>query len=108
MTQAPGIERYRLLVATALAAALFSLSSSPAFADKNDKHQRNQQRNDQHHYQNNQSARGWHGEREVYSYQPTYRRPYAYAQPVYVPSPIYYEPRQSVGVSLFFPLEFRR
>lgn len=103
MTQAPGLRGRKALIAGAIAAALLSFASAPAFADK---HQ--QQRQDPHRYQNNQSTRGWHGEREVYSYQPDYRRPYRYAQPVYVPQPIYYEPRQSVGVSLFFPLEFRR
>lgn len=35
-------------------------------------------------------------------------RPYHYAQPVYVPPPVYYEPQQSPGISLFFPLDLRR
>lgn len=39
---------------------------------------------------------------------PEYRRPYVYAQPVYIPPPMYYEPRQSPGISLFFPLDLRQ
>ena len=33
---------------------------------------------------------------------------YHYAQPVYVPPPVYYEPQQSPGISLFLPLDIRR
>jgi hypothetical protein len=43
-----------------------------------------------------------------HQYRHVYRRPYVYAQPVYVPPPMYYEPRQSPGISLFFPLDLRQ
>ncbi len=33
--------------------------------------------------------------------------PYMYAQPVYVPPPVYYPPMPSPGISLFFPIEMR-
>ena len=85
----------KFVIALALASATVGLSISPAFAD-NDDHGRNgrDHRRDDH-------RRGeW--------YHPEYRHPYVYAQPVYVPPPVYYAPRQSPGISLFFPLDFRR
>jgi hypothetical protein len=33
--------------------------------------------------------------------------PYGYAQPVYVPPPVYYPPQPSPGISLFVPLNLR-
>jgi hypothetical protein len=36
-----------------------------------------------------------------------YQDPYRYSQPVYAPPPVYYEPRPSPGISLFFPLDIR-
>ena len=73
---------------------------------------------------------GWHGDRDDWrggrggygygngfrgnwnggygGYPQGYPQPYGYAQPVYVPPPVYYPPQQSPGVSLFFPLNFRR
>jgi hypothetical protein len=55
------------------------------------------------------SQRDWrsNGERD-HQYRQVYRRPYVYAQPVFIPPPVYYEPRQSPGVSLFFPLDLRQ
>ncbi|MBI2801070.1 MAG: hypothetical protein HYX63_12475 [Gammaproteobacteria bacterium] len=50
----------------------------------------------------------WRGDREGYGYRSEYRQPYHYSQPVYVPPPMHYEPRQSPGISLFFPLDLRR
>lgn len=111
MIQLPGLQLSRLgaiarkaAIAITLVSALGSLSITPALADNRDKHYQNKH----HGNQGNQGRRGWHGEREVYNYRPVYRHPYSYAQPVYVPPPVYYEPRQSPGVSLFFPLDFRR
>ena len=37
-----------------------------------------------------------------------YRDGYGYAQPVYAPAPVYYEPPPSPGISLFFPIDIRR
>jgi hypothetical protein len=111
MTLSPGHQRSAIgsiarnaALAITLVTALGSFSITPAFADNRDKHYQNKQ----HSNQANQGRRGWHGEREAYTYRPNYRHQYSYAQPVYVPPPIYYEPRQSPGVSLFFPLDFRR
>lgn len=33
--------------------------------------------------------------------------PYMYAQPVYVPPPVYYPPMPTPGINLFFPIELR-
>jgi hypothetical protein len=47
--------------------------------------------------------RGEHRGREDYR-----SRAYSYAQPVYVPRPVYREPRPSPGISIFLPLDLRR
>jgi len=86
----------RVVMALAFASLISGLSISPAFADKNDGHGQGAR-----HV--NQGQRASHGYNR-----PEYRRPYNYAQPVYVPQPVYYEPQQSPGISLFFPLDFRR
>jgi hypothetical protein len=95
----------KIAVALALASLISSMSISPVYAAKDDGHKRAAQR-------------GAHGQRDHHEvrerneyrpqYRPQYRRPYNYAQPVYVPPPVYYEPRQSPGISLFFPLDLRR
>lgn len=51
--------------------------------------------------------RGWHGDRGDHRGDRG-RRDYRYERPVYVPPPVYYEPRQSPGISFFFPLDLRR
>lgn len=51
--------------------------------------------------------REWRGQDRNYGYRPVYPQPYLYSQPVYVPPPVYYAPRQSPGISLFFPLDLR-
>lgn len=53
------------------------------------------------------NQRRWHGDRKGYSYRPQYRGAYTYAEPVYLPPPVYYQPRRSPGISLFFPLDLR-
>ncbi len=83
----------------ALTAMIGVLSVSPAFADDGHDQRGNHGRRD-HYGDRNQHDR--HGDRRDYEY-----RRYNYAQPVYAP-PVYYEPRQSSGISLFFPLDFRR
>jgi hypothetical protein len=47
------------------------------------------------------------GYRELRTDRPAYVHPYAYARPVYPPTPVYVEPYQSPGISFFFPLEIR-
>ena len=50
---------------------------------------------------------GRQGGRDHRGSRPEYSAPYSYAQPVYVPPPVYYEPQRSAGISLFFPLDLR-
>lgn len=92
----------KLVTALVFASLISSLSISPALAARDDGHGQNS-RNDRH------GQRMSHGDRRGHGYRPEYRQPYTYAQPVYVPPPVYYEePRQSPGISIFFPLDIRR
>lgn len=84
----------------ALTSIIGSLSISPAFADDGHDHHDN---HGHHGHRGDRGEHDWHGDRRDYEY-----RRYNYEQPVYVPAPVYYEPRQSSGISLFFPLDFRR
>jgi hypothetical protein len=101
----------KVVMALALASALSGLSMSSALADENDDYGRGDRQGD--HSQRgarhgDHGQRGeWRGNREGYGYRSDYRQPYIYAQPVYVPPAVYYEPRQSPGISLFFPLDLR-
>ena len=72
-----------------MALVIGGLSIAPALArdDRDRDHRR-----DRHEWRDEHHDRDW--------------RPYRYAQPVYVPPPVY-EPRQSPGISLFFPLDLR-
>jgi hypothetical protein len=96
-----------LLKTFALASLASSLIISPAFAEKDNGHGRDDQHgnNGQRHSDQAQRHDQRHDDR---GQRPEYRRPYNYEQPVYVPPPVYYEPRQSPGIRLFFPLELRR
>ncbi len=85
----------------ALASMIGSLSISPAFAAHDGQGQRDRQ--DNHGQRGDRGHRDRHGDRRDYEY-----RRYGYAQPVYAPPPVYYEPQPSSGISLFFPLDFRR
>ena len=88
-------------MALAMASVISGLSISPAFADKNDGHDKG----DQH---GNRGHAGQRSDHDGNGHRPDHRRPNGYAQPVYVPPPVYYEPQQSPGISLFFPLDLRR
>lgn len=100
----------KAVIALAFASLISGLSISPAFADKHDGHDNGNRHGNKH------GQREWRGDRDGYRdgyrggyyYRPEYRQPYIYAQPVYVPPPVYYEPQQSPGISLFFPLDLRR
>jgi hypothetical protein len=88
-------------MALVLATTLGGLSLTPALAARNDGDGR-----DSRH--DNRDRRQWQSDhRGKFVYQRQYRQPYNYAQPVYVPPPVYYEPQQSPGITLFFPLDFR-
>lgn len=61
-----------------------------------------------HHGQSVRERRHeWRNDGGAYTYRPQYNAPYYYSAPVYVPPPVYYAPRQSPGISLFFPLDLR-
>ena len=90
--------RHRVVMALAFASMFSALSISPVLADNDGK------RGKKAH----QSQRARYDYDQVRYYRPVYRDPYRYEQPVYVPAPVYYEPRQSPGISLFFPLDLRR
>ena len=110
----------KVVIALTFASAISVLSISTAFADHDNGHGRWNQQN------NHGGNQGWRGDHDGNRYRPEYRQPsgygnqqsynyrhlqpnyYNYAQPVYVPPPIYYAPRQSPGVSLFFPLNIRQ
>lgn len=101
----------RLTVALLL---LVAFGIAPAAADNDRKRDRGQGHgSDQRHEHNNNRfsdgyrQREWRGEDRSYGYRPVYPQPYLYSQPVYVPPPVYYAPRQSPGISLFFPLDLR-
>jgi hypothetical protein len=79
----------KIVMALALASVMSGISVTPALARDND-------RNNRHH------------ERDRHENRSQYRNSYNYAQPAYAPPPVYYAPQQSPGISLFFPLDFRR
>lgn len=96
----------KVLVALAFATLTGSLTISSAFADRND----NQDRGDRHGGYSQSESRD---HREGHGYRNEHRRHDRYAQrsyerPVYVPPPVYYEPRQSSGISFFFPFDHHR
>lgn len=103
----------KVAMALSLASLIGGMSISPALAEGDNGHGRSDPDGDRG------GQREWHGNRPGHGYQagyqPEYRpeyRPqhvqhYHYAQPVFVPPPVYYEPRQSPGISFFFPLDLR-
>jgi hypothetical protein len=99
------LNRHKVAMALAFASLVGGLSMSPAVAARDDGHDRGNRQGDhgQRAWQNNRGNYGYRPQ-----YRPEYRRPYNYEQPVYIPPPVYYEPRQSPGISLFFPLDLRR
>jgi hypothetical protein len=111
----------KFLKALTVTSVISVLFISPALADRDNGHGRwNQQNNHGGH----QGRRGDHnvnrygsgyrraygyGNQRYYGYSNQNRQPYYnYAQPVYVPPPVYYGPRQSPGISLFFPLNLHQ
>jgi len=97
----------KAVMALAFASAISSLSILPALADNDDGYGRGDRHGDhgdhgQRDRHGDNGRREWRGDREGYGY------PYTYAQPVYVPPPVYYEPRrESSGISIFFPIDLR-
>ncbi len=102
----------KAVIALAFASLLGGLSISPAFAERNNDHYRDNRHGDRQHEsrRDHNHRREWRHDRHAYRYQPEYRRSYYYyAQPVYVPPPVYYyEPPRPPGINLYFPLDLRR
>ncbi len=79
----------------ALALAIGGLSSTTLLAGGAERYDRGRE-NHWGKHDNRYHDRNWQ-----------HHRRYRYAQPVYVPPLVYFEPRQSPGISLFFPLDFQ-
>ena len=94
-----GSNRSKLLIALIFSTAISALSISPAFADREGHGWGGGGRGDHQEWRGN--GGGGYGRR----YQQL--QPYGYAQPVYVPPPVYYPRQQSPGISLFLPLNLR-
>jgi hypothetical protein len=91
----------KVTMALALATTLGSFFLSPAFAERNDG---DRQDNRDHGH----DRRQWHSDHKGnFAYERENQHPYRYAQPVYTPPPVYYEPHQSPGINLFFPFDRR-
>jgi len=91
----------KVAMALAFASLIGGLSISPTLAARDDGRDRGAWNADH-------GQRGQRDDREAYGRRAEYRRHYRYEQPVYAPPPVYYEPRQSPGISFFFPLDLRR
>jgi hypothetical protein len=88
-------------MALACAATVVTLLLSPplAAAEDSDKPEAGQV---------DREPRTWQSDHKGnFVYQPD-RYPYQYAQPVYVPPPVYYDRPLSPGIVLFFPFDYRR
>jgi hypothetical protein len=97
----------KIVMALTFVSVIGVLSISPAFAD----HGHGEWRGNYYGYGYRHGYYGhrkWHGDYDDYGYRPRYRQPYIYAQPVYVPPPVYPVPLQSPGITIFFPLNFLR
>ncbi|MDB5991878.1 MAG: hypothetical protein JWQ10_3281 [Herbaspirillum sp.] len=95
----PSARKLAMALALVFASLIGGFSISPALA-RDDGHDRGGRYGDH-------GDRGNHGDRGDRG-RPEYRRGYRYERPVYVPPPVYYEPRQSPGINLFIPLDLRR
>jgi hypothetical protein len=99
----PGMKAGKIVMAIALASAIGGLGMTPAFGAENSNRGRDGNRDHATQNRGHNTDRGRHDNRP--QNRSTYR--YEYAQPVYVPPPIYYAPQPSPGISLFFPLNLR-
>lgn len=94
--------RLRSIAALFVITAFAALAAVPTQADNGGRHGRGHE-----HRHSDGGRREWRDEDRSFSVRPAYPQPYVYAQPVYVPPPVYYAPRPSPGISLFFPLDLR-
>jgi hypothetical protein len=101
----------KFVMALAVASLMSAAFTSPAFAQDDHDQERGQDRGqDRHHGRGDHRGYDRHDYRERNNYHARYDygHPYYYSQPVYVPPTVYVEPRESPGISLFLPLNFRR
>jgi Ni/Co efflux regulator RcnB len=91
----------KIVMALAVASVMGGMAITPAFAADN--HRDNNHR--QVHRDNGRHNGEWRGDRND---RRGYQQSYYYSQPVYAPPPVYYDPQPSAGISLVFPLNFRR
>jgi hypothetical protein len=91
----------KIALAIALASAMGGLGMTPAFGDEHDNRGGNARD------RGYDTARDQHRDRNRHDNRRDNYRPYRYAQPVYVPPPVYYAPEPSPGISLFFPIDLR-
>lgn len=100
----PSIGKIATACAFMLAIGCFSIS--PAFAEHGEGHGRGGERHGEHGHGGWRGGHGGgYGYRNGYG---GYGNGYGYAQPVYIPPPVYAPPMISPGINLVFPLNFRR
>ena len=91
----------KIVMALGVASVMGGMAITPALADND--HRGNNHR--QVHRDNGRHNGEWRGDRND---RRGYQQSYYYSQPVYAPPPVYYDPQPSAGISLVFPLNFRR
>jgi hypothetical protein len=94
----------KIMISLVFATMVGAIATGPALArdDGRRDERQDQGRRDEHPDEGRQRGES-HNDRDRHESQ----RPYHYAQPVYVPPPVYYAPQPSPGISLFFPLDIR-
>lgn len=104
--KAPNRKFKTMLIAASLMCGVFA---PPAFAGDDHDDRGNQHGHYGHYYHNDRGHRDRRDDRGYYVRERhDYDHSYFYSQPVYLPPPVYVEPQQSPGISLFLPLNFRR
>ena len=98
----------KVVMALAFVSLVSGLSTSSALADRHDDHDRGGWHGDHHSQRESRDHREGHGHWREHQRRDGYERGDSYERPVYVPPPVYYEPRQSSGLSFFFPFDSHR
>jgi hypothetical protein len=98
----------KTVLALAVASVIGGMAMTSAFADYNDNRQGHQDQGlHKGQYKGDRDRRDEYRREVQPVYRPVYQQPYRYSEPVYAPPPVYYDPRPSPGISLFFPLDIR-
>jgi hypothetical protein len=98
----------KIVMAVAVASVMGGITISSAFGQDNEGRAKAAQDRGRNDNRNQNDNRNRNDRRDKRAYRPANQHPYRYSQPVYAPSPVYYAPQPSPGISLFFPLDFRR